>query len=231
MLTDRKLVIAIDGYSSCGKSTVAKALASRLGYTYIDSGAMYRAVTLYCIENKLARGSQINLEVLQNRLPDIHIEFVREPGKEDLQTYLNGRNVESEIRQIEVSNLVSPVSKIGFVREAMVNLQRKMSLGKGVIMDGRDIGTVVFPDADLKVFMTADPEIRAKRRYDELVSKNHPVPMDEIRDNIKHRDYIDSNREISPLKQADDALLLDNSYMTREEQLQWITEQINNRFN
>lgn len=227
----KNLVIAIDGYSSCGKSTVARALARQLNYTYIDSGAMYRAITLYCLENQLIHGNEIDTDELRTKIPDIRIDFIYNPEKGAAETFLNGTNVEEAIRQIDVSNLVSPVSKLDFVREAMVDLQRKMSEGKGVVMDGRDIGTVVFPAADLKIFMTADPEVRAKRRFDELVAKGLPVNMDEIRENISSRDYIDSHRDISPLRQAEDALLLDNSYLTREEQLNWILEQIRIRFN
>lgn len=231
MKLDRRLTIAIDGYSSCGKSTVAKALAKKLNYIYIDSGAMYRAITLYCIDNNLINGSEVQEIELLNRIPDIHIDFRWAKDGEQADTHLNGKNVEDKIRQIEVSNLVSPVSIIGFVREAMVKLQRELSSDKGVVMDGRDIGTVVFPDADLKVFMTADPDIRAQRRYDELKNKNQVVSLDEIKKNIKQRDYIDSHREISPLRKADDALLLDNSNLSREEQLDWIISKLEERFN
>jgi len=224
-----KMIIAIDGYSSCGKSTLARQVAAELGYIYIDSGAMYRAVTLYCIESKIATGKEINLEVLKKRISGIRIEFHFNRISQQNETFLNGKNVEEEIRQIEVSNLVSPVSKIDFVRHALVEQQRHMGRKKGIVMDGRDIGTVVFPDADLKVFMTALPEVRAQRRYDELTAKGVTVSMQEIIDNIKQRDYIDSNREISPLRKADDAITLDNSYMSREEQLNWVLKLINER--
>lgn len=227
---DKKLTIAIDGFSSCGKSTMAKALAKKLDYTYVDSGAMYRAVTLYCIDNNLISEGNINEELLEQRLVEIQIEFLPNSETGQADTYLNGKNIEDKIRQIEVSNLVSPVSKLAFVRKTLVELQRKISEGKGVVMDGRDIGTVVFPDADLKIFMTADVDIRAQRRYDELINKNQKVNFQEIRDNINQRDYIDSNRKESPLRQAEDAVVLDNSKMNRKEQLNWILNLIALRF-
>jgi len=227
---DEKLTIAIDGFSSCGKSTMAKSLAKELDYTYVDSGAMYRAVTLYCMDNNLVNEHKIEEELLKQKIKDIHIEFVPNTETGQADTYLNGKNVEEKIRQIEVSKLVSPVSKLAFVRKALVDLQRKISEGKGVVMDGRDIGTVVFPNADLKIFMTADVEIRAQRRYDELVSKNHKVSIREISDNISQRDFIDSNREESPLRQAEDAVVLDNSDLNRQEQLNWILDLIALRF-
>ncbi len=223
------MIIAVDGYSSCGKSTLAKQLAATLGYLYIDSGAMYRAVTLFCIDNKIATGSNINLEILERRLPEISIDLKFNESTQKHETFLDGRNIEEEIRQIEVSNLVSPVSKIGFVRKALVEQQRSLGRKKGIVMDGRDIGTVVFPDAEIKIFMTARPEVRAQRRYDELLAKGLKVSIQEISDNIKQRDHIDSNREISPLRKADDAITLDNSDMTREEQLQWVLQIVNDR--
>ncbi len=216
------IIIAIDGYSSCGKSTVAKEVAKILGYTYIDSGAMYRSVTLYCLRNNLAPGGVIDLEKLQSQIDLIKIRFVYNPELQKHETFLNGENVEEEIRRPEVANLVSPVSIIGFVREALVKQQRDMGEQKGIVMDGRDIGTVVFPDAGLKIFMTASPEIRAKRRYDEMVAKGVQVDTADIIKNIQDRDRIDSTREISPLRQADDAIILDNSYLTREEQLEFV---------
>ncbi|MEA1875304.1 MAG: (d)CMP kinase [Bacteroidota bacterium] len=228
--TDKKLTIAIDGFSSCGKSTMAKALAKEMNYTYVDSGAMYRAVTLYCIDNNLIDENNINEKLLEHKMGEIQIEFVLNAETRQADTFLNGKNVEEEIRQIEVSNLVSPVSKLAFVRKALVELQRKISEGKGVVMDGRDIGTVVFPDADLKIFMTADVDIRAQRRYDELISKNQKVSLQEISDNISKRDFIDSNRKESPLRQAEDAVVLDNSALNRQEQLQWILDLIALRF-
>lgn len=226
MVSERKLTIAIDGFSSCGKSTVAKALAKRLGYTYIDSGAMYRAVTLFCIQNNLFIQKEVDEERLRKRINEIQIDFRLNEETGNADTYLNGVNIEEEIRTIEVSSWVSPVSKIGFVRKAMVSLQRQMSQGKGVVMDGRDIGTVVFPDADLKIFMTADVRVRAQRRYEELLNKNQQVSLEEIEENIRQRDFIDSNREISPLTQAADAIVLDNSHLSREEQLEWIHSRI-----
>lgn len=230
MKTKELLTIAIDGHSSCGKSTMAKALAKELKYTYIDSGAMYRAITWYCMTNQLIQNGEIQEEELQKAIPNIAIAFIRSTEDSPADTYLNGINIEKEIRQIDVSNWVSPVSKIGFVREAMVDLQRRMSEGKGVVMDGRDIGTVVFPKADLKIFMTADVEIRAQRRYDELIEKGEKVSMHEIRDNIRNRDFIDSNRDNSPLRQAEDAIVLNNSALSRQEQLDWIIELIDQRF-
>lgn len=216
------IIIAIDGYSSCGKSTVAKEVAKILGYTYIDSGAMYRAVTLFCLRNNLAPGGVVDLERLRSMIDSINIRFVYNPELQKHETFLNGENVEEEIRRPEVANLVSPVSIIGFVREALVKQQREMGKSKGIVMDGRDIGTVVFPEAELKIFMTASPEIRAKRRYDELIAKGVQVDTADIIKNIQDRDRIDSTREISPLRQADDAIVLDNSNMTREEQLDWV---------
>lgn len=215
------IIIAIDGHSSCGKSTVAKEIAKKLEYTYIDSGAMYRAVTLYCLQRNLAPGGIINETRLREEIGNIHISFRFNPESKKHETFLNGENVEEEIRKPEVANLVSPVSVIGFVREALVAQQREMGKNRGIVMDGRDIGTVVFPDAELKIFMTAAPEIRAKRRYDELVAKGLTVVWEDILKNTLDRDRIDSTRLISPLRQADDAVLLDNSHMTREEQLDY----------
>jgi cytidylate kinase len=216
------IIIAIDGHSSCGKSTVAKEVAKKLVYTYIDSGAMYRAVTLYCLRNNLAPAGVVDEEKLRLHIRKIHIRFVFNPDLQKHETFLNGENIEEEIRRPEVANLVSPVSVIGFVREALVKLQREMGRNKGIVMDGRDIGTVVFPDAELKIFMTAAPEIRAKRRYDELMAKGVHVELEDIIRNTRDRDRIDSTREISPLRQADDAILLDNSLLTREEQLEFV---------
>jgi len=220
------LIIAIDGYSSCGKSTVAKDVARELGYLYIDSGAMYRAVTLYCLRNNLIRNGSVDVRGLEDHIDRIQIRFLpnRLTGKND--TCLNGENVEDEIRTPAVADMVSPVSVIGFVREAMVRLQREMGQKKGIVMDGRDIGTVVFPEAELKIFMTASPEIRAQRRYDELRAKGLNVSMEEIIKNITDRDHIDSTRKISPLRQAEDALVLDNSHLTREEQLAWVLDRV-----
>ncbi len=221
----KKIVIAIDGFSSNGKSTMAKSLAKQIGYIYIDSGAMYRAVTLYCIEHRLFDGDRLNEDKLHNDIEDIKIEFFlnKDTGMPD--TYLNGENVEKQIRTMEVSSKVSTVSAIPFVRHAMVALQQEMGKAKGIVMDGRDIGTVVFPDAELKIFVTADAEIRAQRRFDELRSKgDNKTTFEEVLENLKTRDHLDQTRAESPLKQADDAILLDNSYMTIDEQMQWLLD-------
>lgn len=219
------ITIAIDGHSSCGKSTMAKDLAKEIGYIYIDTGAMYRAVTLYSLQHGLITDDGINEEALRQQMSDIMITFQLnvETGRPD--TYLNGVCVEKEIRTMEVSKYVSPIATLGFVREAMVDLQRLMGEAKGVIMDGRDIGTVVFPDAELKVFVTASVDVRAQRRYDELTAKGEKCSLDEIRANVIERDRIDSTRAISPLRQADDAIVLDNSNMTIPEQKAWLLEQ------
>ncbi|NOY96159.1 MAG: (d)CMP kinase [Chlorobi bacterium] len=216
-----KIIIAIDGYSSCGKSTVAKDLARKLGYAYIDSGAMYRSVTLFALRNNWIVDGKPDREKIINGLGQISItfRFNKETGQNT--TFLNGENVEERIRGLDVSNNVSPVSAIKEVRQAMVKLQRQIGKKKGIVMDGRDIGTVVFPHAELKIFMTASPEIRAKRRYDELVAKGQQVSMEEIIANINERDYIDQNRQESPLRQAEDAIVLDNSNFTLEGQLEW----------
>lgn len=221
-----KITIAIDGYSSCGKSTMAKDLAREIGYIYIDSGAMYRAVTLYCIQQKLFDAdNQINVHQLQNDIDKIKISFQLDPQTQRPQTYLNGENVEKEIRTMEVSSRVSPVAALGFVREALVRQQQEMGKAKGIVMDGRDIGTTVFPNAELKIFVTASAEVRAQRRYDELTAKGENASFEEILANVKERDHIDETREVSPLRKADDALLLDNSHLTIEEQKQWLLEQ------
>ena len=218
----KKITIAIDGYSSCGKSTMAKDLAREVGYIYIDSGAMYRAVTLYCLENGLFTNESIDTDRLESAMPDIRISFELNPETQRPMTFLNGKNVEDRIRTMEVSNRVSPVAALPFVRKALVELQQEMGRAKGIVMDGRDIGTAVFPDAELKIFVTASAEIRAQRRYDELKAKGQEASFEEILTNVKERDYIDQNREVSPLRQAEDALLLDNSNMTIEEQKQWL---------
>ena len=219
-------IIAIDGHSSCGKSTVAKAVAKKMGYVYIDTGAMYRAVTLYCMQQGIIHDGIVNEQALIEKLPLISVDFKLnvETGLPDVM--LNGTVVEKDIRGMEVSSMVSPVSKIKAVREQLVPLQRQIAKGKSVILDGRDIGTVVFPDADLKIFMTADPKVRAQRRYDELKIKGENVNFDEILQNVIDRDFQDENRAESPLKKAVDAILLDNSFMSRDEQLQWIIEKI-----
>ena len=223
----KKITIAIDGFSSCGKSTMAKSLAKEIGYIYIDSGAMYRAVTLYCIENGLIEDGEIRTEILKEDLKRINISFKinAESGQPD--TYLNAENVENKIRTMLVSSMVSQVSALDFVRSAMVEQQQKMGKEKGIVMDGRDIGTTVFPDAELKIFVTASAEVRAQRRFDELKSKGQEASYDEILHNVKQRDYLDQNREVSPLRQASDAILLDNSTLTIEEQKAWLINQFN----
>ena len=221
----KQITIAIDGHSSCGKSTMAKDLAKEIGYIYIDTGAMYRAVTLFALQNGLITEAGIDEEGLKQRMADIMITFQlnEETGRPD--TYLNGVCVEKDIRTMEVSKYVSPIATLGFVREAMVDLQRLMGEAKGVVMDGRDIGTVVFPDAELKVFVTASVDVRAQRRYDELTAKGEKCSFDEIRANVIERDRIESTRAISPLRQAEDAIVLDNSNMTIPEQNAWLVEQ------
>jgi cytidylate kinase len=223
----KKITIAIDGHSSCGKSTMAKDLAREVGYVYVDTGAMYRSVTLFALRNGLFTADGIDEEALRQRMPEIKISFKfnAETGRPD--TYLNGELVEQDIRTMEVSNHVSPIATLGFVREAMVAQQQQMGKDKGVVMDGRDIGTVVFPDAELKVFVTASAKVRALRRYDELKGKGMEADYDEILKNVQERDYIDSHREVSPLKKADDALELDNSNMTIAEQKQWLMDRFN----
>lgn len=222
-----KITIAIDGHSSCGKSTMAKDLAREIGYVYIDTGAMYRAVTLYSLRNGIITPEGIDKERLEREMKNIMITFQFNPETGRPDTYLNGVCVESEIRTMEVSNNVSPIATIGFVREAMVDLQRLMGEAKGVIMDGRDIGTVVFPNAELKIFVTASAEVRAQRRYDELTAKGEKCNLEEVLANVVERDRIDSTREISPLRQAEDAIVLDNSHMTIPEQKQWLLDRVN----
>ncbi len=226
----KQLTIAIDGHSSCGKSTMAKDLAKEIGYIYVDTGAMYRAVTLYAMRQGLidAEGN-INVEELEKQLADINISFQlnKETGRPD--TFLNGENVEAQIRTMEVSAHVSPVATLPFVRRKLVEEQQKMGEGGGIVMDGRDIGTVVFPNADLKIFVTASAEVRAERRYKELKEKGEAADYDEILENVKQRDYIDTHRETSPLKKADDALELDNSHMTIDEQRQWLLDRVRER--
>lgn len=223
----KKITIAVDGFSSCGKSTMAKDLAREVGYIYIDSGAMYRAVTLYSIENGIFNSDVIDTERLKKEIGNIHISFRLNPQTGRPDTYLNGVNVENKIRTMEVSSKVSPISTLDFVREKMVEQQQEMGQEKGIIMDGRDIGTTVFPDAELKIFVTATPEIRAQRRFDELKAKGQEAGFDEILENVKQRDYIDQNREVSPLRKAEDALMLDNSELTVEEQKKWLLDQFN----
>ena len=221
----KKITIAIDGFSSCGKSTMAKDLARTVGYVYIDSGAMYRAVTLYSLRKGYFKGQTIDTDALRRDMPDIRISFRFDPDTQRSQTYLNGENVEADIRGMEVSSHVSPIAALDFVREALVRLQQEMGREKGIVMDGRDIGTAVFPDAELKIFVTASPDIRARRRFDELKAKGQPASYEEILKNVEERDYIDQHRDVSPLRKADDAILLDNSHMSIAEQKAWLLEQ------
>jgi CMP/dCMP kinase len=221
---EKRLIIAIDGYSSCGKSTFAKSIAKTLNYIYIDSGAMYRTVTLYCLRRNLIGNGRLNIYGILSELKDICIDFVFNPDINEYETFLNSENVEKEIRSLEVTAHVSRISQIQEVRSRMVELQRQIGSVRGIVMDGRDIGTVVFPDADIKIFMTAAVDIRAKRRYDELKEKGITVEFEEIKRSIVARDIADENRDISPLRRADDALILDNSRMTVKEQMAWIEQ-------
>lgn len=225
----KKITIAIDGFSSCGKSTMAKDLAREIGYIYIDSGAMYRAVTLFAIEEGLFTDKGIDTEGLRARMNDVHVTFRLDETTKLPQTYLNGRNVERRIRTMEVSEKVSPIATLDFVRTAMVAQQQAMGRDKGIVMDGRDIGTTVFPDAELKIFITASPEIRAQRRFDELKAKGEQGTLEEILANVKERDHIDMTRAVSPLRKADDAIELDNSHLTIAEQKAWLLEKFRQR--
>lgn len=223
----KKIVIAIDGYSSCGKSTMAKNLARQLGYVYVDTGAMYRAVTLYALRHQLFEADgEADAASLQRAMPDIRIsfQFNKQTGKPD--TYLNDELVEQEIRTMKVSEKVSKIAALPLVRTALVAQQQSMGKDKGIVMDGRDIGTVVFPHAELKIFVTASAEVRAQRRYDELQQKGMPARYDDILKNVQERDYIDSHREVSPLRKAEDAIELDNSNLTIDEQQQWLLQQV-----
>ena len=238
---NNRIIIAIDGYSSCGKSTVAKEVARQLNYIYIDTGAMYRAVTLYCLRNGIIDKGVINIGELEKQLHQIDVLFKYNPATDhndiwlrtddhgQQQTWLNGENVEEEIRQLTVSQNVSQVAAIPGVRKLLVSLQQAMGRDKGIVMDGRDIGTVVFPQAELKIFMTARADVRAQRRFDELVAKGEKVSYDQILENVTSRDHFDETRSESPLRRADDALLLDNSFISREEQMNWVLEQVNRR--
>ncbi|MBU0289833.1 (d)CMP kinase [Hallella faecis] len=221
----KKIVIAIDGFSSCGKSTMAKDLARRIGYVYVDTGAMYRSVTLFALNHHLFNeDGSVKADQLEKLMPEVNISFKfnTETGRPD--TYLNGVCVENDIRGMEVSSHVSPIAAIPFVREALVAQQQRMGGDKGIVMDGRDIGTTVFPEAELKIFVTASAEVRAQRRYDELKAKGAEANYDDILKNVQERDYIDTHREVSPLRKADDALELDNSHMTIEEQNAWLMQ-------
>lgn len=226
----KKIVIAIDGFSSCGKSTMAKDLAREVGYIYVDTGAMYRAVTLFAMRNDVfdAEGN-IDETRLKALLPDVKLTFQLNDETKLPEVCLNGENVERYIRTLEVSQHVSPIAALPFVREKLVEQQQAMGNEKGIVMDGRDIGTVVFPDAELKIFVTASAEIRAQRRFKELEAKGMPADFDEILQNVEQRDYIDTHRETSPLRQADDALVLDNSHLTIAEQKVWLMEKFNER--
>ncbi|MBE0680089.1 MAG: (d)CMP kinase [Bacteroidales bacterium] len=231
MKQKKKIIITLDGYSSCGKSTFAKAIASELGYIYIDSGAMYRAVTLFCLRKGLVAGGIADESRIISLLPEVNISFRHSSETGYFETLLNGEPVEREIRDRAVSDNVSAVSTIAEVRSKLVDLQREMASGGGIVMDGRDIGTVVFPEAELKIFMTASPEVRAQRRYLELVSKGLPADLDAVVKNITDRDRIDSTREVSPLRQAADAVVLDNSDMTPEEQMKWFRKLFKKKMN
>jgi len=230
MLLLKYIIIAIDGYSSCCKSTLARNLAKYIGYRHIDTGAMYRAVTLFCLENNLIENNKVKTEILLSSLNQLIIDFKYNPYDDVNEIYLNGRLIESQIRQPIVSEYASIVSKIPEVRTTMVQLQQKMGEQKRIVMDGRDIGTVVFPHADIKFFMTAKPEIRAQRRYQELLAKGEHISLEEVTKNIEERDYLDTHRTISPLKQAPDAIVIDNSYMSKEEQFQKIIQLIKDKF-
>ncbi|MDR1199514.1 MAG: (d)CMP kinase [Prevotellaceae bacterium] len=217
----KKITVAIDGYSSTGKSSFARLIARKLSYIYVDTGAMYRAVTLYCIENNFINNCELNVDKIIENLEKIRIEFIFNTDTGKSETFLNGKNVEGKIRNVEVSNNVSAVSAIPEVRTQMVALQRETGKNKGIVMDGRDIGTVVFPDAEIKIFMTAELKIRAVRRYNELLQNGENVTLQEIEKNIRERDYIDTHRDTSPLKKADDAIVLDNSDISFDEQMKW----------
>lgn len=222
----KKITIAIDGYSSCGKSTMAKDLAREIGYVYVDTGAMYRSVTLYALRHNLFNADGcVHEDELRQEMSNIHITFKLNPETGRPDTYLNGELVENDIRSLEVSNHVSPIAAIAFVRHALVAQQQQMGKEKGIVMDGRDIGTTVFPDAELKVFVTASAQVRAQRRFDELQAKGMPADFSDILKNVQERDYIDTHRETSPLKKADDALELDNSHLTIAEQKAWLLAQ------
>ncbi len=224
----KQITIAIDGYSSCGKSTLAKALAAKLGYSYVDSGAMYRAATLFFLRNKwISKNGKIEEKKILDSLPLINLSFRYNKTLRFSETYLNEENVESEIRQMEVSNNVSKISTLKKVREKMIHLQKEMGKNKGVVMEGRDIGTAVFPEAELKLFMSADIEVRVQRRYDEMTSKGNKVTHEEVRDNLQKRDYSDTHRKENPLIQAKDAIVLDNSDLDRQQQLDYVITIIN----
>lgn len=221
----KKIIVAIDGHSSCGKSTMAKDLAREVGYIYVDTGAMYRTVTLYALRHGMFQSDgTVNEEALREAMPTVQVSFLLDPATQLPHACLNGEYVENDIRGMEVSSHVSPIAALPFVREAMTRQQQLMGQAKGIVMDGRDIGTVVFPQAELKVFVTASAEVRAQRRYDELTAKGKTVNYEEILQNVTERDYIDSHRSVAPLRQAPDALLLDNSHLTIAEQKAWLRQ-------
>lgn len=228
---DKKLIIAIDGYSSCGKSTFAKLIAKELNYIFIDSGAMYRAVTLFCMRRNYINHANVNTAAIIPELKNIHIDFVFSPDINEYETFLNSENVEKEIRNMDVTAHVSRISQIAEVRERLVELQRHIGASRGIVMDGRDIGTVVFPDADIKIFMTASVDIRARRRHLELKGKGVNIDFEEVKRTIIARDIADENRDISPLRRAEDAIILDNSRMTVDDQMIWIKEIIERKRN
>lgn len=213
----KKIIVAIDGFSSCGKSTMAKKLAQETGYIYVDTGAMYRAVSLFCIRNKWMTDTNIDQESIEKNIESIHLEF-KQNNVDKTEIFLNGENVENEIRTLEVANGASRISTLGFVRRELVRQQQLMGIKKGIVMDGRDIGTVVFPEAELKIFLTASPEIRAKRRYDELKVQGTNIKFEDVFENVKERDDRDQNRAESPLRKADDAIIIDNSSLSPEDQ-------------
>lgn len=224
----KRIIVAIDGHSSCGKSTMAKDLAREVGYIYVDTGAMYRAITLFALRKGFfAADGSINEVALREAMPQVQVTFRLDEATRLPIVQLNGEDVENNIRTLEVSSRVSPIAALPFVREALTALQQQMGRAKGIVMDGRDIGTVVFPEAELKIFVTASAEVRARRRYDELTAKGQQVTYEDILANVQERDYIDSHREVAPLRQADDALVLDNSLLTIAEQKEWLMQQFN----
>ncbi len=227
----KRLIIAIDGYSSCGKSTFAKMIAKELNYIFIDSGAMYRAVTLYCIRRNFISDKDVNTHGIIDELGSINIDFIFNPDINGYETFMNSENVEAEIRSLEVTSHVSRISQIAEVRTRLVELQRQIGAFKGIVMDGRDIGTVVFPDADIKIFMTASADIRAKRRFEEMKVKGIDIDFEEVKRGIIARDIADENRDISPLRRAEDAIVLDNSRMTVEAQMSWVKDIIERKIN
>ncbi|MDR2887973.1 MAG: (d)CMP kinase [Bacteroidales bacterium] len=226
----KKMIIAVDGYSSCGKSTFAKMIAREMNCIFIDSGAMYRAVTLWCIRKKFVSGSYIDMQSIVEGLESINVDFVMNPETNMYEILLDSENIETQIRSLDVAKYVSEISQIPEVRNRMVEIQRKTGAGRSIVMDGRDIGTVVFPDADIKIFMTASVDIRAQRRYDEFKARGIDIDLDEVRNSIVARDIADENRDISPLRRAGDAIVLDNSRMTLDAQMSWIREIIQKKF-